>query len=281
MLTASSATGQLVFLPLAAWLVGISAGAMRSPSVIGLLVAGLLVALFMCDRPSVGLAPAACRPVEKYAAQARARWAAPSRWRRLDEQYVLGSVRAFYICGLSTSGLVRLISSRFAPITACQRSPASTLAMMGVFDFLERSCRAGCPVASATALCSVHGLRGLCCSTCLFIQLWSGAVRSASAMTGLRPFPDCPAQRAGLRQEKAGIAFGWIRGASAGRGDRAFGRGSRSLLLSYSGLFRGGAVCLVASAIVWLIAPIRGGLETMATAPLPRLSSEEVKSFSV
>src|SRR5262245_20434827 len=53
MLTASSATGQLVFLPFAAWLVE-NAGwrAALYPSLVGLGVVGVLVALFMRDRPS-------------------------------------------------------------------------------------------------------------------------------------------------------------------------------------------------------------------------------------
>src|SRR5215469_11095198 len=59
MLTASNATGQLVFLPFAAWLVQHVGWRMALiPSIAALAVAALLVVLFMRDRPAdVGLLP--------------------------------------------------------------------------------------------------------------------------------------------------------------------------------------------------------------------------------
>ena len=59
MLTASNATGQLVFLPVAAWLVThVGWRAALIPSIAGLGLAAVLVVLFMRDRPAdVGLLP--------------------------------------------------------------------------------------------------------------------------------------------------------------------------------------------------------------------------------
>ena len=59
MLTASSATGQLAFLPLAAWLESHYGWRWAlAPSLIGMAVAAVAVVLFMVDRPAdVGLVP--------------------------------------------------------------------------------------------------------------------------------------------------------------------------------------------------------------------------------
>ena len=56
-LTAANATGQLIFLPLAAALVErVGWRWALAPSVVGLVIAAVLVVLFMADRPSdVGL----------------------------------------------------------------------------------------------------------------------------------------------------------------------------------------------------------------------------------
>jgi sugar phosphate permease len=59
MLTASNATGQLVFLPVAAWLVThVGWPAALIPSIAGLGLAAVLVVLFLRDRPAdLGLLP--------------------------------------------------------------------------------------------------------------------------------------------------------------------------------------------------------------------------------
>src|SRR6204780_4591901 len=145
MLTASSATGQLIFLPLAAWLVERFGWRYAlAPSVIGLLIAGLAVVLFMRDRPSdVGLAPygePAPAPGQAIAAPAVT---APAFGRAFS---VLGDISTsatfwilaatFFICGLSTNGLVQ---THFISLCVDFGMPAvaaaSTLAMLGVFDF--------------------------------------------------------------------------------------------------------------------------------------------------
>jgi sugar phosphate permease len=114
MLTASSATGQLVFLPLAAWLVEHFGWRYAlAPSVIGLAIAGLLVALFMCDRPSdVGLLPFGEAATGQALAPALTP-AAPAFGRAFAVLGEISTSRAFwilfatfFICGASTNGLV-------------------------------------------------------------------------------------------------------------------------------------------------------------------------------
>ena len=133
MLTASSATGQLVFLPLAAWLVERFGWRYAlAPSVIGLLIAGLLVVLFMRDRPSdVGLAPygeagpraggrRSWRPPRP-----RLRSGAPSRCSARSRRAARSgfSRRLFSSAGSAPTASCRPISFRSASISACRRSP--------------------------------------------------------------------------------------------------------------------------------------------------------------
>ena len=71
-------------------------------------------------------------------------------------------------------------------------------------------------------------------------------------------------------KERAGVAFGWIFAAhQLGAATAAFGAGlSRSLLLSYlPAFFAAGVMCLVASAIVWLIRAAPAPAPTAVVAP--------------
>src|SRR5215475_6688910 len=143
MLTASSATGQLVFLPLAAWLVDHVGWRIALLPTIGALIAlGLLVVFFMRDRPSdLGLAPFGEAPTAaKVAAAAQP---PPFTWAFTVLREASSSATfwvlagTFFICGLSTNGL---ILSHFISLCADYGMPAveaaSTLAMMGVFDLV-------------------------------------------------------------------------------------------------------------------------------------------------
>jgi MFS family permease len=144
LLSASSATGQLVFLPLIADLTDRFGWRAALVFVCGLLAAAALAALaLMRDRPSdlklppygestvlppppagVGLASLLIAPLEVLRDAARV----PLFW------VLFGT---FFICGLSTNGLIQ---THF--ITLCGDygltpvSAASVLAMMGVFDFI-------------------------------------------------------------------------------------------------------------------------------------------------
>jgi MFS family permease len=291
MLTASSATGQLVFLPLAAWLVEHFGWRYAlAPSVIGLGIAGILVALFMCDRPSdVGLAPYGdTDPVEKFVAPTQA----PALGRAFT---VLGDVSTnptfwilaatFFICGLSTNGLVQ---THFISLCVDYGMPAilaaSTLAMMGVFDFFGTILSGWLSdrFDNRALLFWYYGLRGLSLlylpySTFTFYGLsLFGAFYGLDWIATVPPTVRLSAQAFG--KERAGIAFGWIFAAhQLGAATAAFGAGlSRTVLQSYlPAFFAAGVMCLVASAIVWLIraAPVSRDASPTTLKPIPAAAS--------
>ncbi len=139
-LTASSATGQLVFLPLLASLA--THHGWRSVSIAVAAVALLLAplaALLLRDRPSdLGLAPYGGEAVLPFArGMQNPAWRALSAlrdgMRRRDFWLLSGS---FFVCGASTNGL---IGTHLIPSCADHGIPevtaASLLALMGIFDF--------------------------------------------------------------------------------------------------------------------------------------------------
>ena len=100
--------GQLVFLPLAAWLVehdGWRAAVV--PSIVGLGITALFVVLFMCDRPSdVGLAPLGETDIAAPNAASNQRPAIAQAFGGLalasKSSTFWISAATFFICGLST-----------------------------------------------------------------------------------------------------------------------------------------------------------------------------------
>ena len=272
MLTASSATGQLVFLPLAAWLVDRFGWRYAlAPSVIGLGVAGALVALFMCDRPSdVGLVPFGEAAPAPGAPPAAAPAPAPAFGRAFA---VLGEISTiptfwilfatFFICGLSTNGLVQ---THFISLCADYGMPAvaaaSTLAMMGVFDFFGTILSGWLSdrFDNRALLFWYYGLRGLSLLYLPYSTFTLYGLSLFGAFYGLDWIATVPPTvRLSARafgKERAGVAFGWIFAAhQLGAATAAYGAGlSRSVLSSYlPAFFAAGVMCLVAAAIVWLI----------------------------
>ncbi|MGO9769715.1 MAG: MFS transporter [Roseiarcus sp.] len=264
-LTASSATGQLIFLPLAAWLEQRYGWRVAlAPTLIGLAVAGAAVLLFMVDRPSdLGLAP--------YGESGRiAPTPAPAVGGALA---VLGEISGsgafwilaatFFVCGLSTNGLIQ---THF--IALCSDydvgavAAASTLAMMGMFDFVGTigSGWLSDRYDNRALLFCYYGLRGL---SLLYLPGSSFTIYGLSlfaAFYGLDWVATVPptvrltAQVFG--RERAGVAFGWIFAAHmVGASFAAYGAGySRSVLQTYlPAFYAAGALCLVAASLVWLI----------------------------
>jgi sugar phosphate permease len=269
MLTASTATGQLVFLPFAAWLVDhVGWRYALLPTIGALGVVVILMLLFMRDRPSdVGLtafgeAPSAVKagpvgPAPGFGwAFVVLRDAVPN-----PAFWVLAGT--FFICGLSTNGLIQ---SHFISLCADFGMPAvdaaSTLAMMGIFDLVgtigsgwlsdRYDCRA--------LLCWYYGLRGL---SLLFLPYSTFTLYGLSMFAvfyGLDWIATVPptvrlaAQNFG--RERSGVVFGWIFAShQIGAAVAALGAGlTRSLTNSYlPAFFFAGSMCLVAAAIVWLI----------------------------
>ncbi len=265
-LSASSATGQLVFLPLAAaieahwgWRAAVF------PTLGGLVLAGVAVALFMVDRPSdLGLPPYGAKAIAPTPASASA-FLTP--FRVLAEIapsptfWILAGT--FFVCGLSTNGLIQTHFIAFcgdfgvASVTA-----ASVLAMMGVFDFVGTigSGWLSDRYDNRALLFMYYGLRGL---SLLYLPASSFSIYSLSIFAvfyGLDWIATVPptvrlsAQSFG--PARAGVAFGWIfashmLGASVAA---MAGGAARTILGDYSPAFYvAGAACIVAALSVWLI----------------------------
>jgi sugar phosphate permease len=272
-LTASSATGQLVFLPLAASLAE-SWGwrAALLPPVVSLALVALLVALFLRDRPAdVGLAPFGGTEVAPAQLSAVPQAAIGRAFTVLAE--VSGSrvfwilFATFFICGLSTSGLIQThfipLCGDFglAPVTA-----ASVLAAMGIFDIIGTigSGWLSDRYDSAKLLFWYYGLRGLS-----LIYLPS----SSFTLYGLSFFavfygldwiatvpPTVRIATSVFGRERAGIVFGWIFAAhQLGAATAAFGAGlSRTFAGTYlPAFYLAGAACLVASLLILAARPGR------------------------
>jgi predicted MFS family arabinose efflux permease len=265
-LTASNATGQLVFLPMAAWLEShFGWRAALAPPLVGLGVAAIAVALFMVERPAnIGLTP--------YGEKGKVAPPPPppplsSALRILRE--VSGSsvfwilAATFFICGLSTNGLIQthfisLCSDFGVPAVTA----ASMMAVMGVCDFMGTIASGWLSdrYDNRLLLFVYYGLRGL---SLLYLPGSSFTVYGLSFFAvfyGLDWIATVPptvrlAARA-FGRERAGVAFGWIYASHMiGASFAAYGAGfSRTTFQTYlPAFYTAGAMCLVAAGIVWLI----------------------------
>jgi sugar phosphate permease len=267
-LTASSATGQLVFLPLGAWLVQHQGWRFALvPSFCGLAAVGALVLLFMRDRPSdLGLPPygeaavVTAPPPALQGAVARS-FSVLGEGARTRAFWILAGT--FFICGLSTNGLVQTHLIAFcADFGMPPVESASVLAMMGAFDFVGTilSGYLSDRLDNRWLLFWYYGLRGLSLlylpsSTFTFYGLSIFAAFYGLDWIATVP-PTVKLAGASFGREKAGIIFGWVFAAhQLGAATAAFGAGfSRSTFATYLPAFYGaGAACLVASAAVLFI----------------------------
>jgi sugar phosphate permease len=281
MLTASNATGQLVFLPVAAWLVThVGWRAALIPSIGGLVLAAALVVLFMRDRPAdVGLlplgdtvAPAAPPPARQPAiANAIASFMEGSR---SSTFWILAAT--FFVCGLSTNGLIQThFISLCSDFGMPELEAASTLAMMGAFDFVGTILSGWLSdrYDNRWLLFWYYGLRGL---SLLYLP------SSTFSLYGLSLFalfygldwiatvpPTVKLAANTFGREKAGLMFGWIFAAhQIGAATAALGAGfTRSALATYLPAFYvAGAMCLVAAL---LALAIRRGPKAEMRRPSP------------
>ncbi|CAB3791802.1 MFS transporter [Pararobbsia alpina] len=270
MLTASSATGQLMFLPLEAWLIELYGwrSAVFPIFVACLLVAGLAFAFlrdrpedlgmsaYGAPRPSGNTVPVASRPrslLEPFRVLAQA-------GRNVNFWLLFGT---FFVCGLSTNGLIQThfisLCGDFglAPVPA-----ASVLAMMGAFDFFGTitSGYLSDRFDNRKLLFWYYGLRGLS----LF---W--LPHSNFTLYGLSIFalfygldwvatvpPTVKLTTTTFGKEHGGMVFGWVfAGHQLGAAAAAYGAGmSRTFLLTYSpAVYAAGAACLIAAAVTFAI----------------------------
>jgi len=281
MLTASNATGQLIFLPLIAKLTEAYGWCNALAFVVAmLLVAGAVALMLLRDRPAdVGLAPfgeRAIQPAPKQDLRLTAMMAS-----QLSALYTVRASRTFwvlfatfFVCGLSTNGLIQTHwvslcgDYGIAPVAA-----ASALAVIGAFDFVGTILSGWLSdrYDNRWLLFMYYGLRGLSLIALPFTDFSIVGLSAFAVFYGLDWVATVPptvrltAERFG--SEKANLTFGWIFTAhQLGAATAAFGAGlSRSDFATYlPALYVAGVACVIAAALVLTIG--RRPKEALATA---------------
>ncbi len=279
-LSASSASGQLILLPLAAWLADRYGWRVAlAPPIVVLVLVALLVVLFLVDKPEdVGLKPYGDRGdapahVAPAAAFSRAFEILFESTRSLAFWVLAGT---FFVCGLSTNGLVQthfisLCSDYGMPAVAA----ASTLAMMGVFDFVGTigSGWLSDRFDNRALLSMYYGFRGL---SLLYLPSSTFTVYGLSLFAvfyGLDWIATVPPtvrlSAVHFGRERAGVVYGWVFASHMiGAAVAAWVGGySRSTFATYLTAFYGaGLACLIAAAGVWLIGRTQSARERLIEA---------------
>ncbi|KAA0076162.1 MFS transporter [Tardiphaga sp. P9-11] len=269
-LTASAATGQLIFLPILASITEHSnwRWALALMCVM-LAVAALGVLLVMRDRPSdLGIRPYGDTGTEPLVAPAPntspIMAAALGALRDAAQTKVFWILFAtFFICGASTNGLVQVhLIPMCLDFGIPQIQAAGLLAAMGVFDFVGTIASGWLSdrYDNRYLLFWYYGLRGLSLLALPFTDFSFYGLSLFALFYGLDWIATVPptvrltASKFG--PERAGLVFGWIfAGHQLGAATAAFGAGlSRTVLLSYlPAFFAAGALCIIAALIVLAI----------------------------
>jgi MFS family permease len=269
-LTASVATGQLVFLPLLAHLTDRFGWRIALALICAmLLVSASAVLLLMRDRPSdVGLRPFGDTGTEPRPAPptstAPIMAAALGTLRDVSKTRVFWILFAtFFICGASTNGLVQVhLIPMCLDFGIPQVQAASLLAAMGVFDFFGTIVSGWLSdrYDNRWLLFWYYGLRGLSLVFLPFTDFSFYGLSLFAMFYGLDWIATVPptvrltAQRFGA--ERANLVFGWVfAGHQLGAATAAFGAGlSRTLLATYlPAFFMAGALCIIAALIALAI----------------------------
>ena len=275
MLAASTATGQLAFLPLATYVEAHWGWRWAiAPTLIGLALAGVGVLFFMVDRPAdLGLAPYGARAIAP-PPPPHPGFLAPIRLLReslnLPAFWILTG--SFFVCGLSTNGLIQThFISYCGDVGVPAVTAASVLAMMGVFDFFGTlgSGWLSDRVDNRALLFMYYGLRGLSLIYLPASSFSMGELSVFALFYGLDWIATVPPtvklSAVHFGPNKAGMAFGWVFAAhQMGAATAAYGGGlARTLAGAYTPAFYvAGAMCLVAALAVWGLA----GRRRLATA---------------
>jgi len=287
LLSASSATGQLVFLPLIAALTERFGWRAALIFVCGLLAfAALVVAALMRERPGdLGLPPygeSAVLPAPVAGAGLVSLLLVPLLALRDAARTPIFWVlfATFFVCGASTNGLIQTHfitlcgDYGLAPVAA-----ASVLAMMGAFDFAGTigSGWLSDRFDNRWLLFWYYGLRGLSLLFLPFTDFTFYGLSLFAVFYGLDWIATVPptvkltADRFG--RERAPIVFGWIfAGHQIGAATAAFGAGfSRTEFSTYlPAFFTAGLLCLGAAALVLTIAKSTpAGVGAASPVPAP------------
>ncbi|MDB6062182.1 MAG: Monocarboxylate permease [Verrucomicrobiaceae bacterium] len=270
LLSASSATGQLVFLPLLATLTDHFGWRTALGFICAMLaVAACIVLALMRDRPAdIGL------PVYGETTVVAAPPHRPNLWTLLLSP--LAALRdaaqsrtfwilfgTFFICGASTNGLIQTHFISLCGDYGLQAvSAAGVLAMMGIFDFFGTvgSGWLSDRFDNRWLLFWYYGLRGLALIYLPFTDFTFYGLSLFALFYGLDWIATVPptvklvAEHFGA--ERANIVFGWVfAGHQIGAAFAAYGAGlSRTLLSTYlPAFFTAGLLCLIAAAAVLTI----------------------------
>jgi sugar phosphate permease len=268
LLTASSATGQLIFLPLLASIAA-RAGWRSALGVVCALLAtaAVVVWLFMRDRPSdLGLTPFGPADADVPAPAPAAAKVTPIAAAALQSLRDAARTRTFwilfstfFICGASTNGLIQ---THFIPFCAdnglAEITAAGVLATMGVFDFFGT-------IASGwlsdrydpgRLLFWYYGLRGLSLIYLPFADFTYPGLSVFALFYGLDWIATVPPTVnitvKVFGRDKANLVFGWVfAGHQLGAAAAALGAGlSRTELATYIPAFIvAGTLCIVAAGL--------------------------------
>lgn len=281
-LTASNATGQLIFLPVLAKLTVQSGWRSAALMVAGAaLVVVVPVVLLMRDRPrDIGLRPYGADPAAAEPAVATgnpfgAALGGLARGVRSRNFWLLAG--SFFICGASTNGLIgthlipAAMDHSISEVTA-----ASMLALIGIFDLIGTTCSGWLSdrMDNRWLLCWYYGLRGL---SLLFLPYALGSANLALLafivfygldwVATVPPTVRLTADAFG--KENVGVVYGWISAShQLGAATAALGAGAlRTWLGSYQVSFlSAGVLCLVAAGMVIRIGRSQSGQSRPAIA---------------
>jgi sugar phosphate permease len=230
---------------------------------------GLLASLFMRDHPrDVGLRPYGepeGTPQDAPAPPARLDFLGPFKTLAAASHnrtfWILAG--SFFICGLSTNGLVQTHFISLCGDQGLSAVPAaSVLSMMGLFDLVGTTVSGYLSdrYDNRKLLFWYYGLRGLSLIWLPYSTFTLYGLSIFAMFYGLDWIATVPptvklaAQEFG--KERAGMIFGWVFAAhQLGAATAAYGAGlTRTLLLTYNpALFAAGAACLLAAAMVMMI----------------------------
>ncbi len=263
-LTASNASGQMVFLPALAWIATAYSWRWAAVTVaaVAMLVVFPIVAFVVRDRPqSIGLEPyGATEPV-----------AVPERsshpFRPAIDGLLLGFrsrtfwllCATFFICGLSTNGLIgthlipAAIDHHLSEVTG-----ASLLALMGLFDVIGTTCSGWLTdrMDPRHLLAWYYALRGLAVIALPYAFGSGYALVAFAVFYGLDWVATVPPTVAltadTFGRERVGIVFGWIFAShQIGAAAAAWGAGAtRTWFGTYNYAFvTAGVLCLFAAGL--------------------------------
>jgi predicted MFS family arabinose efflux permease len=265
-LTASTATGQLLFLPVMAKLTELYSWRAATVALCALMaLAGLSVLLVMRDRPSdLALRPFGdddSEPVAPPPAHAPITSAALGALKQASQSRTFWVLfLTFYICGASTNGLIQ---THFITLCADYSIPATgaatLLAAMGIFDFVGTiaSGYLSDRYDNRWLLFWYYGLRGFSLVLLPFTDFTFYGLSLFAVFYGLDWIATVPPTVrltvSTFGAERTNLIFGWIfAGHQLGAASVALGAGlSRTYLLSYlPAFFTAGLLCLIASLAV-------------------------------